>query len=203
VNLYQLFRFTINKATGIGEDNYVIQARLKAHVPEILPIAGRRIHVSYPGQLKQCRRCFGQGHINATCESEAKVDWLEYVNTLLKSGKFDPQLFEGWMQVLKANHPEYQENADLRDVIDFGRQNCPFQGSFQGRNSHPNSQVAQIRPNTADQGGPTQPQNQGYYQGNNFQRNSYQGNFPRSRGRFGRGRGRGRGRGQSFILQQY
>jgi len=180
---------------------------LKAHVPEILPIAGRRIHISYPGQLKQCRRCYGQGHINATCESDQKVDWLEYVNTLLKSGKFKSQLFEGWMQSLKANHPEYQEQADLRDVIDFGRINRPFQGSSQGRNSHPSSQVAGIGFNLQNQG-PSQGNqgNQGYNQGGyqgNFQSNNFQGYNQRGRGRFGRGRGRGRGRGQSFVLQQY
>jgi len=145
--------------------------------------------VSYPGQLKQCHRCFGQGHINATCEATQKVDWLEYVSSLLESGKFKQELFEGWLPILRANHPKYQENADLRDVLDFGRINRPYQGSFQGR------QGSQIPFDPHRQSG-TQANvtTQGYYQN--------RGGFNQPNWR-SRGRGRGRGRNQSFVLQQY
>jgi len=172
----------------VGEDNYIINARLKSHIPEILPIAGRRIHVSYPGQLKQCKRCFGQGHVNATCTSPQRIDWLEYVSSLLKSGKFDEHLFDGWMTSLKAYHPEYQENADLRQVLEFGRinrQNQQAQGSQSQSNTTQPVQGNQTNQNTQNQWG---------------QRRGYQG----WRGNRGRGRGRGRGsNSRSFVLQQY
>lgn len=47
-------RFVIG-AQEIGTDDYEIDAKLKNHIPEILPMNGRRIQVSYPGQPKLCK----------------------------------------------------------------------------------------------------------------------------------------------------
>jgi len=102
------YRFTVNRTTGIGEDNYEVEAILSSHIPEILPISGRRLHVSYKGQLKQCKNCYSLGHIVATCESQ-KVEWLEYVATLYKSGKFKAELFDGWLSTLKLHRSDFKE----------------------------------------------------------------------------------------------
>jgi len=40
---------------GIETDDYEIDAKLKNHVPEILPMQGKRVQVSYPGQPKLCK----------------------------------------------------------------------------------------------------------------------------------------------------
>lgn len=166
-------RFTVNRATGIGEDNYEVEAKLSSHIPEILPIAGRRLHVSYIGQLKQCKNCFNLGHIAATCETN-KVDWLEYVATLHKSGKFKPELFDGWMPFLKLHHSDYKEPTLNQPVVprsglDLSNiaRNSPV--GWQGDIQH-------------------QWQNQG-------QSNNWQANYQRPRGRargFARGNPRGR-----------
>jgi len=188
-NCSVIFRFTIYKTTGIGEDNYEAEAVLSSHIPEILPIGGRRLHVSYIGQLKQCKNCFNIGHIAATCESN-KVDWLEYVATLHKSGKFKAELFDGWMPSLKQYHSDYkdplpaqnlqQNNLDLSNIAQNSHSrnfNQRAQDLNQGQNQN------QWNPN------PNFQNNQGYYSGQN--------NPNRGRGRssfrgFNRGNNRGR-----------
>jgi len=206
--IYLTSRFTVNRMTGIGEDNYEVEAQLSAHIPEILPIGGRRLHVSYIGQLKQCRNCFDIGHIAATCES-SKVDWLEYVATLHKSGKFKSDLFDGWMPLLRQYHSDYKEQVSgaptpvQRGVIDLSNiaRNNPVANPSQNpwQNSYPsNSNWHNQSGGPQVQGSNPYPRNQGY---NN---NGYpqQSNFQRPRGR-GRGfyRGNSRGRYQKIGTQ--
>jgi len=189
-------RFTINKTTGIGEDNYEVEACLKTHIPEILPINGIRLHVSYLGQLKQCRHCFGQGHIQAICEKE-KIDWLEYVATLHKSGLFRVDLFDGWMPTLKQYHSSYQEPgaSDLRQVLDFHKT-----GIARNNNNRQDSNSSQQNPTQ-----PEQNQQQGVF---NFNSNNGHNKFNnRGRGRGFRGQrpfnNRGRSRGRGYQSSNY
>jgi len=146
-------------------------------VPEILPIAGRRLHVSYLGQLKQCKNCFGLGHILATCEKE-KTDWLEYVATLHKSGKFPDSLFDGWMPALKQFHSSYKEpqpppqGEDLRQVLDLNK-------------------IARNETRGA------QPQAQNWQNHNQGNFNGYQQNYNQGQSRNFRPRGRGYQRGNN------
>jgi len=174
-------------------------------VPEILPINGKRIHVSYLGQLKQCRSCFGQGHIASTCEVD-KVDWIEYVATLHKSGKFDNNLFEGWMPALKQFHSSYKEpTQDSVSVLDFGQP--------QRRQSNQNTQSSYNFPGPSNQANNQhgfQNTNQGAFQFNsNNSRGQYrprgQANYQNNRGNRGqyRGRARGRGRGNQIPSSNF
>ena len=36
---------------------YVVKVKLDKDIPELLPVAGRRIHISYPGVRKKCTNC--------------------------------------------------------------------------------------------------------------------------------------------------
>jgi len=123
------FSFTLSKETGKGTDTYVVKARLNKHMPEILPIAGKRLYVSYPGQLRQCRKCFVQGHSSVNC-TNAKVDWLDYVLMLKNSGEFRKELFEGWKAALDLYRPD-PSNTDLRNVINFNKAQGQNQGTPQ------------------------------------------------------------------------
>jgi len=207
----------VNRLTQIGEDNYEVEVALNSHVPEILPINDKRLHVSYLGQLKQCRNCFGQGHIASTCEVD-KVDWIEYVATLHKSGKFDNDLFEGWMPALKQYHSSYKEQpADAVSVLDFGqtqrRQNVNQGGQIldfgqtqrrQGFNQGgQNNQAYNFQGSSQNYSGPPNQANQGVFQ---FNSNNYRGQGrPRAnnRGFRGQNRGRARGRGNQAPSSNY
>jgi len=189
----------------------MVQARLNKHIPEILPIAGRRMFVTYPGQIKQCKKCFEQGHVSTSCN--LKVDWLDYVIKLMTSGSFRIELFEGWKQALTTYRSDILQNwasnsqntQDLRQVLNFNRQpnQQPAQSSAQSTTSQPQSQQSTNQPpwsgiNPWQTGqGPSQSwnpsQNQGWTQPQSWQsgQGRQQGQF------FNRGRGRGRGRGRS------
>lgn len=187
----------------------MVNARLKRHIPEILPIAGRRLFVTYPGQLKQCKRCFEQGHVSTTCN--LKVDWLDYIIKLISSGEFKIELFEGWKTALTTYGSDILQNVasnpqntqDLRGILNFNR--APSQPTAQPtaqpsvqNQSQPSQPIQQQTPwsgiNPWQSGqGPNQVWNQPWQQPQVWQGNQgwQQG------GTFFRGRGRGRGRGQN------
>jgi len=84
----------------IATDDYEIDVKLDNHIPEILPMNGKRVHVTYPGQPKLCRTCLCQGHIAKDCADLEKTDFLDYVARLLKSGLFKEELFGSWIDSL-------------------------------------------------------------------------------------------------------
>jgi len=112
-------------------------------MPEILPIAGKRLYISYPGQLRQCRKCFEQGHASVTC-TKSKADWLDYVLLLMNSGNFKKELFDGWKSTLDTYRPD-PSNSDLRNVINFNKsQNQPTQ--TQGPPQQPSTAAPPVNP---------------------------------------------------------
>ena len=72
---------------------------LARHIPEFLPIAGRKVQVSYPGIPKACNNCFQIGHLKRNCKAK-KRNWLERVDELRKSGEFEDPMFGGWIAIL-------------------------------------------------------------------------------------------------------
>ena len=50
---------------------YVAKVRLWMDIPELVPIEGRRIRVSYPGVRVLCTKCFGKHH-KTKCESRKR-----------------------------------------------------------------------------------------------------------------------------------
>jgi len=105
------------------------------------------------------------------------VDWLEYVATLHKSGKFKDDLFEGWLPLLKLHHSDYKE---------------PNPGNPAPRSALDLSNIAR---NSSNQGNSNWQQNQGQYQGQGNYNNRPPNNYNRPRGR-GRGNFRGNNRGR-------
>lgn len=76
-----------------------IDLLLREHIPELLPIKGRRLRIYYHGIPKLCNNCYVQGHIKRACK-EPKVDWTQFVSKLLHSGHFEEEMFGSWIQVL-------------------------------------------------------------------------------------------------------
>lgn len=120
-------------------------------MPEILPIVGKRLYISYPGQLRQCRKCFEQGHASASC-TKPKVDWLDYVLMLMNSGTFRRELFDGWKQALELYRPDPRA-GDLRNVINFNKNQQIGTGG-----TEPSKEPSAPSPQTPQQPNqPTQP----------------------------------------------
>jgi hypothetical protein len=84
---------------GLRSDIFETDIVLNTHVPEFLPIAGRKIQISYPGIPRACNNCFQTGHLKRNCNSK-KVEWLDRVAELRRSEKFEDALFGGWIPIL-------------------------------------------------------------------------------------------------------
>ena len=55
--------------------NYSVLMKLNSDVPQLLPMAGRRIKIYYSGIKRLCTRCFGH-HNKKDCRNK-KVQWIE------------------------------------------------------------------------------------------------------------------------------
>jgi len=84
---------------GIRTDVFETEIALARHIPEYLPIAGRKVQVSYPGIPKSCNNCFQTGHLKRNCKLK-KRDWLERVAEIRKAEGFDDSMFGGWIAIL-------------------------------------------------------------------------------------------------------
>jgi hypothetical protein len=81
---------------------------------------GKKIRLYHHGMKKQCNNCYSIGHLKKDCDA-AKVQWLEYVEKLRKSGRFEDQMFGNWIEILKeesekASKPA-REKPDLRRYL--------------------------------------------------------------------------------------
>jgi len=84
---------------GIRSDVFETELLLRKHIPEFLPIAGRKLQVGYPGIPKACNNCYQLGHMKRNCKNKKK-EWLERVGDLRQSGEFEDELFGGWIALL-------------------------------------------------------------------------------------------------------
>jgi len=111
---------------GVGSDEWEIQVQLEQHIPELLPINGKRALVYYSGIPKQCKNCLDIGHIAPDCKLK-KADWLCYVARFLKTGKFTEQMIGTWLEALQKHHPDFnrKDPNDLRQQLDLTRQGVP------------------------------------------------------------------------------
>jgi len=69
---------------GICSDDIVVTAKLRKHLPGILPAFGRRMMVRYAGQPLQCNKCFDVGHLRRKCPAKESVEWAAYVKWTVK-----------------------------------------------------------------------------------------------------------------------
>jgi hypothetical protein len=84
---------------GIRTDVLVFEVVLKKHIPEFLPISGRKVLINYPGIPRECNNCYRTGHLRRNCKTK-KRDWIERVDELRRSGDFEDELFGGWLTIL-------------------------------------------------------------------------------------------------------
>jgi hypothetical protein len=87
-------------SVGLRSDVFETELLLRKHIPEHLPIGGRKVLVHYPGIPKTCNNCYRVGHLKRNCRS-TKRDWLERVAELRASGDFEDEMFEGWISILE------------------------------------------------------------------------------------------------------
>jgi len=89
----------VKNSVGIRTDILEVDLVLRKHIPEFLPVAGSKIQVGYPGIPRACIRCYKLGHMKRNCKG-MKMEWIERVAELRKSGEFEDELFGKWIQIL-------------------------------------------------------------------------------------------------------
>ncbi len=87
---------------GIRTDVFETEILLLKHIPEYLPIAGRKLIVAYPGIPRACNNCYMLGHMKRNCKQKKK-SWLERVAELRASGNYEDSMFGGWIALLEQN----------------------------------------------------------------------------------------------------
>ena len=79
----------------LGTGNLTIKMRLDHPIPQLLPMAGKRIKIYYKGIQKLCINCFEPGHQKLRC-SNAKKNWLNYVDFFMLSNELPEELYGKW-----------------------------------------------------------------------------------------------------------
>ena len=64
----------------VGNGTYVVQMRLKKHIPQFMPISGRKLRFYYNGIKRQCTNCYGH-HAKQNCRNR-KVEWIDQVKDI-------------------------------------------------------------------------------------------------------------------------
>ncbi len=90
-------------SVGVRSDVFETSIVLQEHIPEYLPIAGRKVSVNYPGIPKMCNNCYKIGHVKRSCKS-LKKDWVEHVREVRATGRFEDDLFGGWIAILEGSY---------------------------------------------------------------------------------------------------
>ena len=85
----------------VGGGRLKVKMRIDEHIPQYLPINGRKVKVHYRGIPKMCTNCYQDGHIKFECPNE-QVTWIEYVATFIESNPDIPeQLYGRWLDIAR------------------------------------------------------------------------------------------------------
>jgi hypothetical protein len=95
---------------GFKTDDIEVELKLSKHIPEFLPMFGRKIRIFYTGMQKQCNNCLGLGHLKFECEEDSKKDWFTYIEELIDTGDYDIELFGDWPQIIKTKRKAAKPN---------------------------------------------------------------------------------------------
>jgi len=85
---------------GVHTDDIVCTAKLRKHIPSILPAYGRKVNVRYSGQPLQCNKCYQYNHLRARCENPT-IDWASYVRVFITEEVATSVMIGGWVDLLK------------------------------------------------------------------------------------------------------
>lgn len=95
----------------VGNGVLSVKMKIEEHIPQFLPINGRKVKVYYRGMPKLCSRCYEEGHMKADCENTF-TSWLEYVaNFIEMHPHFDEKLFGKWRKISEKWRMDQQQNS--------------------------------------------------------------------------------------------
>jgi hypothetical protein len=103
--VYPNSRYEVDE-DGIGDTDFTIDVVLRKHIPDTLPIRGKRIRVSYPGIPALCSHCWRIGHARFECKQKHKTNWLELVADFYGDEEHvTEEMLGSWTDALYKYHP--------------------------------------------------------------------------------------------------
>ena len=83
--------------------NYSVLMTLDYKIPQLIPMAGRRIKIYHRGIDKLCTKCFGK-HRKSECKAENKIEWIDYVAKFISDNSGVPaEMFGRWYELVSKN----------------------------------------------------------------------------------------------------
>jgi len=92
----------VKNSVGVRTDVIETEIRLMKHIPEYLPVAGKKIQIGYPGIPRMCIKCWGVDHLKRNCRAK-KVEWIDHVAAMRATGAFSDPMFGSWIAILDQN----------------------------------------------------------------------------------------------------
>jgi hypothetical protein len=89
---------------NIGYDSYSVDVIIKRHIPDVLPIRGKRVKLTYPGIPAFCNRCWRIGHAHWDCQRN-KSNWLEFVEDFYNNREVTDEMLGSWVEAVKKYLP--------------------------------------------------------------------------------------------------
>jgi len=91
----------------LKSDDIILKAKLRKHVPNLLPAYGRKMTVWYPGQPVVCGKCFEPGHVRKNCVQEVATKWSSYVRLFSELAFVSKEMLGSWIELLKEDHQKH------------------------------------------------------------------------------------------------
>jgi len=100
----------------IGLSSLIVKMELTKHIPEFLPIDGKKVRIHYGGIAKQCLNCYEWNHRKAECKQGKKI-WVDYVAEFIKNHDYDPLMYGRWMKIIRERSREMRYEKNTREIV--------------------------------------------------------------------------------------
>jgi hypothetical protein len=108
-NLWSVINSRFETTNGYNNGTYVALVKLKFHIPEFLPMWGKKVRIYYHGIPFFCVTCYEVGHNRNTCPNSL-ISWKDYINFLIGTG-ISTELFGSWLESNISVTRENQSNV--------------------------------------------------------------------------------------------
>lgn len=101
----------------LGCGKFKVKMRIVEHIPQYLPMNGRKVRIYYRGINKVCTNCYQGGHNKQECEN-GRMTWVEYVSNFIDDNPdFEKEMFGRWIHITRRWKLE-QTLTSTQTVVD-------------------------------------------------------------------------------------
>ena len=122
----------------LGTGNLTVKMRLDHPIPQLLPMAGKRVKIYYKGIQKLCTNCLKPGHQKLRCPNTRK-NWLSYVDSFMLSNELPEELYGKW-----NNRVEEWRNMSESEHVKNVESMASVMASRQEKNKEKREKIAHL-----------------------------------------------------------